>query len=225
MCFRHIQDFRFRWVRHLPFSVTVAFRATRILSTVEVDILVDCSLQSCQNPDNSKSRCSCSYHKYEKSRRHYASRQLWELTMQLFGATKILSKVGVDIPVDYSLRSYQIPVNSGSGHSCRPLPSKLPKSQQLLELTFLQLSELSNTWKTIYFSSTIGVDNVAFRVTLNLKDTMLRINCQSWQLQLSELQNFCKLRVDIPYMFTVENRKFLVLPQNVSNTFSLHSLY
>ena len=39
----------------LTFLSTVAFRATKILSTVEVDILVNRSFQSYQNSDNFKS--------------------------------------------------------------------------------------------------------------------------------------------------------------------------
>ena len=55
MWVRHIYDFPFRLVRHLLRSVTVAFRATRILSTVGADISVDRSFQSYQNPDYFKS--------------------------------------------------------------------------------------------------------------------------------------------------------------------------
>ena len=43
MWIRHIQDFHFRWVSYLLHSVTVVFRATKILSTVEADIPVDYS--------------------------------------------------------------------------------------------------------------------------------------------------------------------------------------
>ena len=76
----HILDFPFRWVRHLPHSVTIAFRPTRILLIVGVDIPVDRSFHSYQNPDNFKSWRSCSYQSYQKSGRHYASHQLLELT-------------------------------------------------------------------------------------------------------------------------------------------------
>ena len=71
-----------------------------ILSTVGVDIFVDCSLQTYQNPDNFKSWRSCSYQSYQKSGRHYASHQLSELTNNV------------------AFWSYQNPVNSGSWHSC-----------------------------------------------------------------------------------------------------------
>ena len=72
------------------------------MSTVGVDIPVDHSFQIYQNPYNFKSWRSCSFQTYQKPGRHHASRQLLELETQLFGATKILSIVGFDIPVDYS---------------------------------------------------------------------------------------------------------------------------
>ena len=40
MWVRHIQDFPFRRVHHLPSSVTVAFRATKIPTTLRVDVPV-----------------------------------------------------------------------------------------------------------------------------------------------------------------------------------------
>ena len=46
---------------------------------------------------------------------------------------------------------------------------------------------------------------------------MLPVNCQSYKISVN-------LRVDIPYMFTLENSEVLELPQNLSYTFSLHSL-
>ena len=64
----------------LTFLLTAAFRATKILSAVGVNIPLDRSFQSYQNPDNFKSWRSCSFQSYQKSRRHYASRQLSELT-------------------------------------------------------------------------------------------------------------------------------------------------
>ena len=45
-----------------------------------VEILVNRSLQRYQNPENFKSWRSCSYQSYQKPERHYASRQLSELT-------------------------------------------------------------------------------------------------------------------------------------------------
>ena len=58
---------------------TIAFRATKILSIVGVDIPVNCSFQDYQNPDNFISWYSCSFHSYQKPGRHYVSRQLLEL--------------------------------------------------------------------------------------------------------------------------------------------------
>ena len=55
MWVHHIWDFPFRWVCHVPHSVAIAFRATRILSTVGVDIPADRSFQSYQNLNNFKS--------------------------------------------------------------------------------------------------------------------------------------------------------------------------
>ena len=69
MWVRHIYDFPFRLVRHLLRSVTVAFRATKIPTTLRADVPVifgatknltavqvyfpvDYSFQSYQNPDN-----------------------------------------------------------------------------------------------------------------------------------------------------------------------------
>ena len=54
-------------------------RATKILSTVGVDIPVDCSFNSCQNPNNLKSWRSCSFQGHLTSGWHYASCQLSEL--------------------------------------------------------------------------------------------------------------------------------------------------
>ena len=64
------------WVSHLPPSVTVAFRDTRILSALAVDNPVECSFQGYQNPDKFKSRRSCSFHSYVTPRRRYISRQV-----------------------------------------------------------------------------------------------------------------------------------------------------
>ena len=69
----------------------------RSKSTIEVD------KRSCQS--------------YLKNGKHYASYQMSELKTIAFRATKILSTVGVDIPVDCSFQSYQNPVNSGSLNS------------------------------------------------------------------------------------------------------------
>ena len=80
--------------------------------------------------------------------------QQWELTFLstvAFGATKILSAVGVDIPVDRSVQSYQNLVNFNSWHSCSfqsyLTPGRRYASHQLSKLT-----------------------TVAFRAILKMKD-------------------------------------------------------
>ena len=65
----------------------------------------------------------------------------------------------------------------------------------------MQLSELPSTWKVLCFQSAVRVDNHS---------------CQSYQIPVN-------LRVDVPYMVTVESRKCLELPQNPSNIFSSQS--
>ena len=73
---------------------------------------------------------SSSCQSYLKPGRCLASRQLSELTTVAFRATKILSAVEVDIPIDSSFQNYQNSNNSGSSHSCRPCLSELSKSCQ-----------------------------------------------------------------------------------------------
>ena len=124
------------------FLSIIAYGATKILSTVGVDILIDRSFHSYENTDNFKSWRSCSYQSYQKSGRHYTSHQLSELTFLstiAFRATKILSTVGVDIPVNHSFQSYQSPDNFKSWRPCSfqsyLTPGKHYASCQLLELT------------------------------------------------------------------------------------------
>ena len=38
MWVRHVSDFPFRWARQLPYSVTVAFRPTKFLTTLRADV-------------------------------------------------------------------------------------------------------------------------------------------------------------------------------------------
>ena len=123
----------------LTFLSTMVFRATKILSIVRVDSSVNRSFQNYQNPDNFKGWRSCSFHSYQKPGRHYASRQLSDLTTQFFRATKILSTVGVDIPADRSFHSYQNPDNFKSWRSCSfqsyPTPGRHYASRQLSVVT------------------------------------------------------------------------------------------
>ena len=54
-----------------------------------------------------------SFQSHLKPERHYASRQLSELTIVASRATKILSTVANEIPIDRSFQSYQNQVNNG----------------------------------------------------------------------------------------------------------------
>ena len=74
----------------LTFLSTVAFGADKFLSTVGVDIPVDSSFLSYQNPNNFYSQRSCSFQSYLKPERHYASDQLSELATIAARATKFL---------------------------------------------------------------------------------------------------------------------------------------
>ena len=104
-------------------------------------------------PVNYQSR-QRSFQSYRKPRKHYALRELSQLTTLAFRATKFLSPVGVgipvncsfqnyrilstlgiDIPVDCSFRSYRNFVNC---QSWQPKFSELPKTSY----TSHQLSEL-----------------------------------------------------------------------------------
>ena len=104
-----------------------------------VGIPVDCSFQGYHNSGSFKSWRSCSYQSYQKPGRHYASRQLSELTTVAVRATKILSTVGVDIPVDRSFYMYQNPDNFKSwrfsSFQSYLTPLRHYASRQLLELT------------------------------------------------------------------------------------------
>ena len=81
----HIEEcesatFSIFWVCHLLHSVTIAFRATKILTTVGVNIPVDRSFQSYQNTINFKNWYFYSFQSYLTRGRHYALRQLQGLT-------------------------------------------------------------------------------------------------------------------------------------------------
>ena len=125
------------------------------MTTLRADILADRSFQSYQNPDIFKSWRSCSFQSYQKPGRHYATRQLSELRTQLFGSTKILSAVGIDIPVDRSFHSYQNPDNFKIWRSWS-FQSYLTHGQHY---AFRQLSELTTKlFGSIKILSTVGVD-------------------------------------------------------------------
>ena len=166
---------------------------------MRVDISVDRSFQSYQNPDNFKSWRSCSFQSYQKSGRLYASCQISELTKKLFRANKILSTVGVDISANRSFQSYQNPDNFKGWRSCSLKPvnyegwersfSELPKSWQQCELTFLSIV----VFRATIIPTTLRVDvSVTFRAIKNLEDTMLSVNYRSWQRTFSKLQKSCQ---------------------------------
>ena len=52
------------------------------------------------------------FQRYLKPGRRYTSCELLELTTVVFTATKILSAVAAEIPVDLSFQSYQNPFNN-----------------------------------------------------------------------------------------------------------------
>ena len=87
----------------LTFLSTLAFRATKSCQQWELTFLSIIALRTLRAdvPEAFRGR--------QKPGRHYASRQLSKWTTQLFGATKILSTVRVDIPVGRSFQSYQNP--------------------------------------------------------------------------------------------------------------------
>ena len=74
------------------------------------------SFQSYQNPDNFKSWHSCSYQSYQKPGTPCFSSTIGVVNVA-FRATKILSAVGVDIPVDCTFQSYQYSDNFKSWRS------------------------------------------------------------------------------------------------------------
>ena len=138
---------------------------------------------------------------YMKTRRHYASRQLLELTIVALRATKILSKVGADIPIDSSFQSCQNSVSRGRWHSCGLWLSEPPKSCQQWELTFLStvvfratksLSTLKLTcfqsclkiMKTLYFLLSVWADGCNFKSYLR-KRKMLGFLSGVWVDNLS----------------------------------------
>ena len=152
--------FSFWWVCHLLHSVTVALRATRIMSRVGVDIPVNHSFQSYQNPVYFKSWHSCSFQSYQhledtmlyvnynSCKRSFSelpkSYQQWELKFLstiAFRATKVLLTIGVEISVNRSFQSCQSPVNFKSLHSCNSenylTPGRRYASRQLSELITL----------------------------------------------------------------------------------------
>ena len=95
----HIRDFLFQWVHHLPPSVTVACRATKIPTTLRDDVLV--AIRVTKNLEDTM--LSVSYRSWQRSFSKIPKPcQQWELTFLstvVFRATKILRTLRVDVPV------------------------------------------------------------------------------------------------------------------------------
>ena len=90
--------------QQMTFLLTIAFRATKIQLALGLDIFVDRSFQSYQDPNNFKSFCR--FQSYQNLERRSASCQLTGLTKKLFRDIKILSTVEIDSLVDHSFQSY-----------------------------------------------------------------------------------------------------------------------
>ena len=146
---------------------TIGFRATKILSTVKVEITVDGSFQSCKNPANSLSCLSC----------QSQLPKLFQLCKLIFlldvavKTTKILKTVGFEIPVNSSFQTYPNLFNCGAGISANcSFQSYLTSWRryafcQLSEMTFHQLMELTTN---------------VFIATENLKNAMLFLSYRIW---------------------------------------------
>ena len=77
--------------------------------------------------------------------------------------------------------------------------SKLPKSCQQCELTFLS----TVTFRATKIPTTLRVDvPVAIRVTKNLEDTMLPVSYRSWQRSLTKLSKSCQ-QWELTFLSTV----------------------
>ena len=128
------------WVHHTVRNVGPPHLGFSFLVSPPFFFLCNRSFQSYHDPINFKSWHSCSYQSYQKPGRHYTSHQLSELTKQFFGATKNLSTVGVDIPIDRIFLSYQNPNNFKSRISCsfqtyiKPGKHMLPVNYQSWQL-------------------------------------------------------------------------------------------
>ena len=150
--------------RELTFLLTVAFRATKIWTTLRADVYFSITCESTTQLITLFSLTCGSATLWEMWIRHikgfpfqWVRHHLSPVTVAL-RATKIPTTLRVDVPAairatknlkgtmlqpstigvdNVAFRSYQKPVNSESWHSYRPYLSELPKSQQLLELNFL----------------------------------------------------------------------------------------
>ena len=111
---------------------------------------------------------------YLESGRNYAVNQLSELTTVDFRATKILSTMGVDIPVDRSVRSYQNFVNFKSWHSYSfyLIPGRCYASCQLFELTTIDFG--ANFKKINIINSFFGSKSPLLLLLLWVKLSLLK---------------------------------------------------
>ena len=161
--------------RQLSQLTTVAYRANWNLE--DVCFLTSISVEK------------CSFQGYLKPGRRYVSHQRSELKIVAFIATKILSILRADNPVNCSFQSYQNPVN-------------------FLELTFLSIVVI----RTIKILSTVRVDNPVNRSFQSYQNPG---NCHSWHsCELSELENEVDIGVDNErfqsYLKTNEDAMLLV---------------
>ena len=138
-----------------------------------------CSFQNNQNPVKFEIWHSNSVQSYLTPSRRCDPHQLSELTNVAFRATKILSIMRLDIPVDCDLQSHQSPIMVGVDIAANHSLQSHQNPFKFNRWPFFYLSELTNTLKTICFPSTIRVDNVVLRTTWNLEDTMLLVNLWS----------------------------------------------
>ena len=138
----------------MTFLLPLAFRATKILSTVGVDVPTNRGFHSYHWH-------SCSFQRYLTPGRHYASRQPLDLRNVAFGAIKSLSTVVVDNPVDRNFQSYLNPVNFKSWYSCSFQRCLTPERRCL--------------------PSTVWADNRSFQSYLKIEDAMLPVNWLSLQ--------------------------------------------
>ena len=128
----------------MTFLSTVAFRATKLPTTLRADVPVAFgatkNLEDIMLPVN--------YRSWQRSFSALRnSCQQWELTFlktASFRDNKILSTVRVHIPGDCSFQRYQNPDNFKSWRSC-------------------SFQSYVKIWKTLCFPSTIGVENVVYR--------------------------------------------------------------
>ena len=98
---RHIWNFPFRWVCHLPSSLTVAFRATKIPTNLRVDVPV--AIRAAKNLENTM--LPVNYRSWQRSfLKLLKTCQQWQLTFLstvAFWATKIPTTFRAEFPVAF----------------------------------------------------------------------------------------------------------------------------